>query len=73
MQRRETHHCHRHALKHPSGLSDAGWLLNPTPERDKGEGDDVILLPALVPQVSELTSDNISKGNLEFLRCMTPW
>jgi len=33
----------------------------------------MILLPALVPQASELTSENILEGNLEFLHFMAPW
>ena len=33
----------------------------------------MILLPSVVPQVSVLISENIAKGNLEFLRCMAPW
>ena len=45
-------------------------FLNRTPERVKVEGDDMIFLPALVPQVSELTLKNIVKGHLEFLRRM---
>ena len=49
-----------------------GGFLNPTPEMVKGEGDDMILLPAFVPQASELIPENILEGNLKFLGFMMP-